>query len=64
MKDRPFTYCPKDNCEVTYENECEKCIVFVHFVGYFGCDWFECNFGSPLGKEEYIELTERLQIGL
>jgi len=58
-------YCPKDRCEFTREElKCESCEFFAHFVGYFGCDWFECNYCSPLGKKEYIELTERLQIGL
>jgi hypothetical protein len=49
-------YCPKDQCEFTWkELKCEACEYFVHFIGYFGCDWFECTFE---------EINERLKIGL
>jgi hypothetical protein len=58
-------YCPKDNCQFTWEElRCEECTYFTHFIGYFGCDWFECIYCLPLEKEEYLELIERLQIGL
>jgi hypothetical protein len=58
-------YCPKDKCEFTYEElKCESCEFNTHFVGYFGCDWFECTFALPMEKEEYLELLERLKIGL
>jgi hypothetical protein len=58
-------YCPKDNCEFSWEEErCETCIFYAHYVGYFGCDWFGCSYALPLEKEEYIALLERLEMGL
>jgi hypothetical protein len=59
-------YCLRKNSEVTKEGECNSCIYYKYIEDSFGNNWFDCifEFYLEMTKQEYLNLIDRLQIGL
>jgi hypothetical protein len=61
-----IVYCPPKREEVTTEGYCEECKYYFLFKDFFEHEWMECTFEfwDKINQDEYLEIVERLQIGL